>query len=100
MSTTVPSHPERVVGFSADRVDGVPKVTGAALYTANVNLPGSLSARILRSIVPHARLVRVDATAARRLPGVRAVITGEDLAGLRIGTPLADMPVLAWDCVR
>jgi CO/xanthine dehydrogenase Mo-binding subunit len=100
MSTTLPSDPESAVGFSADRVDGVPKVTGAATYTANVNLPGALSARILRSIVPHARLVRVDATAARRLPGVRAVITGEDLGGLRIGTPLADMPVLAWDCVR
>ncbi|MBI4581856.1 MAG: xanthine dehydrogenase family protein molybdopterin-binding subunit, partial [Planctomycetes bacterium] len=89
-----------VVGQSVPRIDGREKVTGAATYAADVQLPGLLWGRILRSSEPHARLARVDASRARQLPGVRAVITGADLGGLRTGVVLQDMPVLCDDRVR
>src|SRR6266581_8792967 len=66
----------RVVGSDVPRIEGREKVTGATRYAVDVKLPGMLSARILRSQVPHARLVRVDVSRARDLPGVHAVLTG------------------------
>ncbi|HEY8951050.1 MAG TPA: hypothetical protein VIP78_00615, partial [Candidatus Dormibacteraeota bacterium] len=61
-----------VIGVSLPRVEGREKVTGTAGYTADLVLPGMLWGKVLRSAEPHARLVRVDAAKARRLPGVRA----------------------------
>ena len=55
------------------------KVAGNALYTVDVRLPRMLHARVLRSAHPHARVLGVDVEAARRLPGVRAVLTAADL---------------------
>jgi CO/xanthine dehydrogenase Mo-binding subunit len=94
-----------VVGRPLPRVDARDKVTGAARYTADVRLPGMLRGKILRSPHPHARIVRLDTTRAERLPGVRAVITGQDTAGLRVAfvdTPRypADEPPFALDRVR
>ncbi len=59
--------------------DALLKVAGTATYTVDVRLPRMLHARVLRSAHPHARILSVDATAARQLPGVRAVLTAEDL---------------------
>jgi CO/xanthine dehydrogenase Mo-binding subunit len=59
-----------------------------------------LTAAVLTSPLPHARLRRVDVAAAMRVPGVRAVLTGADVRGLRQGRRLQDWPVLAWDRVR
>jgi CO/xanthine dehydrogenase Mo-binding subunit len=56
------------------------KVAGEATYTVDVQLPRMLHARVLRSAHPRARIRSVDMTAARRLPGVRAVITAADLS--------------------
>ena len=66
----------RVVGTSVPRIEGHDKVTGTTRYTVDVQLPGMLWARVLRSQVPHARLRRVDVSDARSLAGVHSVLTG------------------------
>ncbi|HSR23092.1 MAG TPA: molybdopterin cofactor-binding domain-containing protein [Candidatus Eisenbacteria bacterium] len=68
-----------VVGRPLPRVDAAAKVTGVAVYADDIDLPRMLHCRILRSPHPHARVLAVDASAARRVQGVRAVITGQDL---------------------
>lgn len=73
------------VGRSAPRVDAPLKVTGQARYTADMKLPGMLIGRLLRSPVPHARIVNIDVSKARALPGVKAVITGKDTPGIKYG---------------
>src|SRR2546423_12961672 len=60
------------------RVDAPVKVSGAALYTHDRRLPGMLYGRVVRSPHAHARVVRVDASNARRLPGVRAIVGATD----------------------
>lgn len=89
-----------VIGRSIERIDGLEKVTGRRRYAADVPLPGALWGRVLRSPFPHARIRRVDASAAWALPGVRAVLTAADLPATRIGRRLYDMTVLARDRVR
>ena len=90
------------VGSSAPRVDGAAKVSGVAQYTADLELPGLLHAKALRSPHPHARLLRVDVSRAAALPGVVAVATRDDLEGLNphYGAVVEDQPVLAMDRVR
>ncbi len=83
-----------------DRVDGVAKVTGAARFAADRAMPGMLWARFLASPMPHAAIRSVDAGRARTMPGVRAVLTGEDARDLYFGRRLLDRPVIAWDRVR
>jgi len=63
----------RVVGKPAGRVDGVAKVTGQAVYTTDIDLPGQLTARALRSPHPHARIVSIDSSAGEALRGVHLV---------------------------
>jgi CO/xanthine dehydrogenase Mo-binding subunit len=92
------------VGKSYRRKDGPDKVTGRAVYTQDVKLPGTLVGRILRSPHAHARILRVDTAKALALPGVKAVITVHDTMGIKHGfveTPRypADQEVLARDKV-
>jgi 4-hydroxybenzoyl-CoA reductase subunit alpha len=68
-----------VIGKPLARVDAVAKVTGRAVYADDMLLPRTLHCRILRSPHPHARIVSIDTSAARRMAGVQAVITGADL---------------------
>ncbi len=68
----------KVVGQRPVRPDGVDKVTGRAQFGADFHLPGMLTARIKRSPHAHARIVKIDASAAEKLPGVKAVVTGAD----------------------
>jgi 4-hydroxybenzoyl-CoA reductase subunit alpha len=68
-----------VIGKPFPRVDGVAKVTGQAVYADDVVLPRTLHCKFLRSPHPHARIVSIDTSAARRILGVKAVITGTDL---------------------
>lgn len=70
-----------VVGKRVPRLDGRAKVTGAARYTADVQLPGMLYGRIVRSPHPHARVRAIDTSAAERHPGVRAVHVLDHLLG-------------------
>ena len=90
----------RVVGRPTPRVEGELKVTGKALYSADLNLPGTLWGKVLRSPISSARIKSIDISKARQVPGVKAVITGEDVTGLRIGRCIYDTPVLADGVVR
>jgi CO/xanthine dehydrogenase Mo-binding subunit len=69
----------RQVGTRPRRPDGIDKVTGKAVYGADMVAPGMLWAKVLRSPHAHARIRSIDASAALALPGVKAVVTGADL---------------------
>ena len=89
------------IGRSIPRQDAWDKVTGRTIFTADLRVPNMLHAAALRSAYPHARLVRVDVTRARTMPGVAAVLTAADVPGsLNHGLILKDWPVLAYDKVR
>lgn len=75
----------KVIGTRPIRHDGVDKVTGRARYGADITLPGMLHAKVLRSPHAHARIKSIDTSAAQALPGVKAVITGNDLPDLAAG---------------
>lgn len=85
---TVTSPQYKVIGTRPLRPDGIDKVTGRAIYGADVKLPGMLHGKVLRSPHAHARILSIDASAARALPGVRAVVTGNDMPA--IGDKIAD----------
>jgi CO/xanthine dehydrogenase Mo-binding subunit len=94
-----------VVGKGLPRVDSVGKATGQAKFAEDVFLPGMLWGKTLRSPYPHARIVSIDTSAAKSLPGVKAVITGQDVADVRyafVDTPRypADECPLAVDKAR
>ncbi len=93
------------VGKPVLRKDGPEKVTGRALYTVDMRLPGTLVGRILRSPHTHARIVNIDASRAERAPGVKAVVTHKDSLGVKHGFVEtrrypADQNCLAEDKVR
>ncbi len=73
------------IGKSMPRVDSRAKVTGEALFTADLKLPGMLFGKILRSPHPHARIVTIDVSDALRIPGVKAAVTGKDTLGRKWG---------------
>ncbi|GAB6173944.1 xanthine dehydrogenase family protein molybdopterin-binding subunit [Paradesulfitobacterium aromaticivorans] len=75
------------------------KVTGEAVFAADFDLTRHLEGKVLRSPHPHARIVGIDTAQARRLPGVYAVITGNDLPKECFGNGVADQPVLARERV-
>lgn len=88
------------IGARVGRIEGPAKVEGRTQYAGDIQLPGMLWGKILRSPHPHARIRKIDASAARRVPGVLAVVTGLDQPGLLMGKILRDMPVLCWDRAR
>src|SRR5947208_11613494 len=67
-----------IVGKTTPRIDAYERVTGQAKYTGDIQLPGMLYARVLRSPHPHARIIRIDTSKARALPGVKAIATHEN----------------------
>ena len=90
-----------VVGESVPRVDAPPKAKGEFLYGSDLSREGMLYCATLRSPHAHARIVRIDVAAARAMPGVRAVLTAEDLPTQeKFGLMRADQPVLATRVVR
>ena len=91
--------PTVVVGQPVPRVDAVAKAMGDAVFGVDVRFPGMLVGRILRAGVPHARIARLDTSAAARVAGVRAIVTGADCAR-RHGLFVKDQPALAVDRVR
>lgn len=90
----------QVVGKPTPRVEGELKVTGKALYSADFKFPDSLWGKCLRSPIPYGRIKRIDTSKALNVPGVEAVITGQDVAGLRIGRCIYDTPIVADGVVR
>src|SRR4030066_16116 len=92
-----------VVGKGVPKVDGLLKATGKAVYSADFFLPGMLYGKVLRSTVPHAKILNIDTSKALKLPGVRAIVTGKDFPwGLKYGfTAITrDQTPLAQDKVR
>lgn len=89
-------HRYATVGTRPIRPDGADKVTGRALFGADLNLPGMIYGKVLRSPHAHARIVSIDATEAEALPGVTAVVTAADLAEVT-GRHAADSPASAVD---
>ena len=91
-----------IVGTSVRRIDAVEKVTGRARYVTDLEVPGMLHARLLRSPYPHARIVGIDTVAARAVPGVHAVVIGADLGWCDpyFGPAYRDRPILAVDVAR
>jgi carbon-monoxide dehydrogenase large subunit len=87
------------IGKSIPRLDALEKVTGQAVYTVDVELPGMLHAAVLRSNRPHARIVELDVSGARTVPGVKAVVTGKDFPFTH-GGMIKDQPFIAIDRVR
>lgn len=83
------------VGTSIVRRDALEKATGRAVYLDDIVLPRMLIAKVLRSECAHALIKRIDTTKAKALPGVKAVITSDDLPGGRHGPFIKDTPVLA-----
>jgi CO/xanthine dehydrogenase Mo-binding subunit len=101
----------RQVGKPLRRVDALGKAVGATVYAADYSMPNMLHAKVFRSPIPSARILALDVSKARALPGVVCVMTGEDTRGAKLNTDLpgqtgrearhgSDAPVLATDVVR
>jgi len=91
-----------MIGESTPRVDGIEKVTGAAKFTGDLRFADLLEAKVLRSPLPHARIVSIDTSKAATLPGVVAILTREDLQDIDpyYGNCLRDRALVATDKVR
>ncbi|MEE9274024.1 MAG: xanthine dehydrogenase family protein molybdopterin-binding subunit, partial [bacterium] len=90
----------RLVGKPFPRLDSAEKVAGAAAFGDDVRPPGCLTARLLLSPHPHARILKIDVSRALRVPGVRAVLTARDLPSVRYGRLVRDETLFATDRVR
>ena len=91
--------PYSIISKPVTRGEGPDKVSGKAVYPADIVLPGMLWGKVLRSPFPHARIVDIDTSRASCVPGVHAVLTGLDLPMRRVGRLLRDIPILARDRV-
>lgn len=87
------------IGQPVPQDEGPDKVSGKALYAADLLLPGMLWGCVLRSPYAHATIRHIDTARARQVPGVQVVLTGQDLPERRVGRLLRDIPVLARDRV-
>lgn len=99
------------VGKPLRRVDALGKAVGATVYAADFSMPNMLHAKVLRSTMPSAQIIKLDVEKASALAGVACVMTGEDTHGAKLNTDLpgqtgraaragSDAPVLATDVVR
>jgi CO/xanthine dehydrogenase Mo-binding subunit len=82
------------------RADGPDKVTGSGRYTADLTLTGMLAAKFLYAGIAHARITKLDVSAARAIPGVMAVLTDADVPDVRFGPFVQDRTLFARDVVR
>jgi len=98
---STPHPPLKAVGRPLPRPDARAKVTGQARFAADLFFEGMLYAKVLRAQYPHARIIRIDTSKAKALPGVVAVLTAQDVPGAKNhGIIRADWPVLCYDKVR
>jgi CO/xanthine dehydrogenase Mo-binding subunit len=89
------------IGDPIRRIDALAKATGTQVYPSDYLLDGMLCLRVFRSPHPHARIISLDTSAAKRAPGVVCVLTADDIPGDRYtGLLTPDMPVLCEDIVR
>ncbi len=89
-----------VVGRSIPRTDALAKVSGQARYAGDHTMPDTLHMRILVANRPHARIESINTQAARSMPGVAAVFTGEDVPHNQYGLIIPDQRVLCTDVAR
>jgi len=89
-----------MIGKRIPNVDSWGKATGKAVYGIDLKLLGMLHGKILRSPLPHAKILRIETEKARRLPGVKAVITADDTPKIKYGSVINDEYPLAVDRVR
>lgn len=90
-----------IIGKGEPRVDALGKVTGTAKFAADYNAAHQLYGKVLRSKYPHARIVSIDTSKAKELPGVEAVLTAADIPGEReFGIVVRNQAILAHDRVR
>ncbi|MEY4175209.1 MAG: hypothetical protein RI900_2374, partial [Actinomycetota bacterium] len=82
------------------RADGPDKVTGSGRYAADLTLTGALAAKFRYAEVSHARITRLDVSAAKAMPGVFAVLTADDVPDVRFGPFVQDRTLFARDVVR
>ena len=82
------------------RADGPDKLTGSGRYTADLTLTGMLAAKFRYAGVAHARITKLDVSAARAIPGVMAVLTADDVPDVRFGPFVQDRTLFARDVVR
>ena len=92
--------PQSIIGAGVGRVEGAEKVSGQAVYAADVHSPDALWGKILRSPYAHARIANIDTSKAWKVAGVKAVVTGKDEPDHYVGKSIRDIPVLCWDKVR
>lgn len=93
----------RTVGTRVRSIEWEQRTVGSLPYVPDIELPGMLSARVVRSTIPHGRILGIDTSAAARMPGVECVLSGADVPDIRYpheGTRLADRTVFARDVVR
>ncbi len=88
------------LGKDTPQVNARAKVLGRAQYAGDIKLPGMLHAKVLRSPYPHAKIVRIDTSAAAALPGVMSVLTGDDCPKSLWGGHHKERSILARDVVR
>ena len=100
---------KRIIGQKIPRIDSRELVTGTAEFTGDVVLPGMLHGRILRSPIAHGQILHVDTTRAKKLLGVRAVLTGKDVpqniygagsGGASVPGAIPDEQILCTEKVR
>ena len=89
-----------VIGKSIPRVDALGKVTGEAVYSTDLYLPGILVGKIKRSPYPFARILSINTNKASKLPGVKAVITAQNVVQFPFGVAIKDELPLADTYVR
>ncbi|HEY4313445.1 MAG TPA: xanthine dehydrogenase family protein molybdopterin-binding subunit [Pirellulales bacterium] len=94
----------KVIGTRPVRHDGVDKVTGRAIYGADVQMAGLVHGRVLRSPHPHATIKSIDTSAAEKLPGVLAVVTSHDFPNLKdkmadLGEGMVNLAHLGANCL-
>jgi aldehyde oxidoreductase len=90
-----------VIGKSVPRIDALQKATGTALFAGDIAVDGCLRMKVLRSPHHHARIKKIEKSAAAQADGVVAVLTGEDVGGTNILKMAGDdQPVLCRDKVR
>lgn len=91
----------KYIGKRVPRIDARPKVDGSLKYTSDLYEKGMIWGRVLRAKHPHARILSIDTSAAKKLQGVVAVLTHKDVKGInRFGIERQDQPVLCGDRVR
>lgn len=84
-----------VIGKKTPKVDAIAKATGEATFATDIYLPNMLWARVLRSPLPHARILSINTDKAKRLAGVKAVLTATDVPDARYGALVLDMGMFA-----